>query len=328
MKEVYPGIFRITESGVLGIFKPPVNIYVIAGNNGLIYDAGYGDRFSVNSFVRQFNEIKNICHQRGEEFRVDRILLSHAHPDHFAGLKRLRGRLGLRVLISADMRSIIKSSAAYRGSYERYINDVSTPAKRIRSMLIFLLNSFQHWIYSMYWGIYYIDDPDLIIESESAIEINNSRWEIFLSPGHSSEHITLYQRKSGILFSGDNILDGINVWLGPPKSDLDQYEKTLKRIMKLKNLKIIFPAHGEPLLNPYKRITEILHWRKKRTEDVIMILKSAEHAVSVNEVACYLYPSDSRIKKSFALGWIELTLEKLVNTGRAVRTDDRYIFKR
>lgn len=45
MKEVYPGIFFIRESGgMLGIAKPPENIYVLAGNDGLIFDAGYGTK--------------------------------------------------------------------------------------------------------------------------------------------------------------------------------------------------------------------------------------------------------------------------------------------
>ena len=42
MKEVYPGIFLIKEKGTFGAIKPPENIYVLAGPDGIIYDAGYG----------------------------------------------------------------------------------------------------------------------------------------------------------------------------------------------------------------------------------------------------------------------------------------------
>lgn len=61
LKEVYPGIFRITERGVLGMLKPPVNIYVITGKNGLVYDSGYGDGSSVRKFLKAYKEINRIC---------------------------------------------------------------------------------------------------------------------------------------------------------------------------------------------------------------------------------------------------------------------------
>ncbi|KKL18500.1 hypothetical protein LCGC14_2474880, partial [marine sediment metagenome] len=41
MKEVYQGIFLIEEKGR---FSPSDNIYVLAGSDGLIYDAGYGSK--------------------------------------------------------------------------------------------------------------------------------------------------------------------------------------------------------------------------------------------------------------------------------------------
>jgi glyoxylase-like metal-dependent hydrolase (beta-lactamase superfamily II) len=157
-----------------------------------------------------------------------------------------------------------------------------------------------------------MDDPDIIIESETTIEINNEDWEIFNSPGHSGEHITLYNRNRGILFSGDNVMNSINVWLGPPKSDLDLYEKSLLKMMNLEGLKLILPAHGSPILKPYDRLREIIEWRRKRTDDILEILKdSFPEGISIIEILEKLYPSDSRMKREFASGWVELTLQKL-----------------
>ena len=47
MKEVYPGIFIIREKGAYGTIKPAENIYILAGNDGLIYDAGYGKKKTI-----------------------------------------------------------------------------------------------------------------------------------------------------------------------------------------------------------------------------------------------------------------------------------------
>ena len=47
MREVYSNIFLIKEKGSFGAIKPPENIYVLAGSDGIIYDAGYGTKRAV-----------------------------------------------------------------------------------------------------------------------------------------------------------------------------------------------------------------------------------------------------------------------------------------
>jgi glyoxylase-like metal-dependent hydrolase (beta-lactamase superfamily II) len=329
MEEVYPGIFRITERGLLGMLKPPVNIYIIAGENGLVYDAGYGDINSIRDFSESYKVINKICRERGIENHIDRILLSHAHADHFSGLKRLRKKWGFRVIISHEMKKIISSGRAYRNSYA----PADKKEKRtVREYLAYFVKIISHKIefkiYALYWGVTFINDPDILISSEDTIEINGENWEIFSSPGHSGEHITLFNRNRGILFSGDNVMKSINVWLGPPKSDIDEYENSLKQMFELPGLKIILPAHGSPILNPYERLNEIIEWRKKRTDDVVNILKdSLPCGVSIKGILDKLYPGESRMKKEFAGGWIELTLQKLERENRIIHEKDHYLYR-
>ena len=314
LKEVYPGIFRITERGVLGMLKPPVNIYVITGNNGLLYDAGYGNGSSIREFSKIYKEINRICRERGVENNINRILLSHAHADHFAGLNKLRKRFGFKVILTFEMAEIINSGKSYRDSYSLEENIKRNISNVLTDILKFINRKIEFRIYKLYWGISFVKKPDILIKSESKININDEDWHIFRSPGHSTEHIILHNREKGILFSGDNVLNSINVWLGPPKSDLDEYEDSLKKISSLSGLKIILPAHGSPVVEPYKRLNEIIEWRKKRTEDVFNILqKSFPEGVTVHEILETLYPSDGKMKKEFAGGWVELTLKKLVS---------------
>jgi glyoxylase-like metal-dependent hydrolase (beta-lactamase superfamily II) len=329
LKEVSSGIFRITERGVLGMLKPPVNIYVITGKNGLVYDAGYGDGSSIRKFLKAYKEINSICHERGVDNHIDRILLSHAHADHFSGLRKLRKKLGFRVIISQEMKNIIKSSRVYRESY----TPTDEKNKRIMPWRISyfikqISRKFEFIVYALYWGVSFMDDPDILIDSETTIEINGEEWEIFSSPGHSGEHITLYSKDKGVLFSGDNVMNSINVWLGPPKSDLEQYENSLKQMLKLESIKIILPAHGSPIVKPYERLREIIEWRKKRTDDILLILKNAFPAgIPIKDILEKLYPSGSRMKKEFAGGWVELTLLKLVKEKKIIREKEYYIYK-
>ncbi|MCL1833457.1 MAG: MBL fold metallo-hydrolase [Leptospirales bacterium] len=330
MKEVYPGIFCIKQKGWFGIIKPSVNIYIITGKDGLVFDSGYGAGVDIKRFAKSYNKINRICRERGYENRINRILLSHAHVDHFSGLRGLRDRLGFKVIVTEEMRHIISSSKNYRDSYE--LPDLESK-KSILSRFLKILKSIyreiEFYFYSFFWGIKYVEYSDIIIDSETEIAINDEIWSIFCSPGHSNEHITLYNRERGILFSGDNVLKSINVWLGPPKSDIDEYEDSLKKMIELPNLKIILPAHGNPIDNPYERLKEIIDWRRKRTEDVYEIVKSSSpKKLSVNDILNILYPNDKKLKKKFAEGWVELTLYKLENENKILSDGNRFFYNK
>lgn len=317
MKEVYPGIFLIKEKGLFSFLKPPVNIYVITGEDGLVFDGGYGSFCSIRQFSKQYEEIERICKKRGVNNKINRILLSHCHADHFSGLLALKKKYGFKILLTERMAELIKSSESYRKSYTiekkksggslcAYLFDLFSKA----------LSKIEYLLYSSYWGINFVPVPDIVITENWKIFINNEQWEIFHSPGHSDDHITLYNREKGVLFSGDNVMKSINVWLGPPRSNLADYEKSLEFMLTLPEISLILPAHGSSLDNPTFRIREILQWRKKRTEDVYRIISdSGENGITLKEIIWKLYPYHSKIKRDFARGWVELTIEELQKSG-------------
>jgi len=329
MKEVYPGIFCIKQKGWFGIIKPSVNIYLITGRDGLVFDGGYGARTDIKKFAKIYNEINKICRDRGFENQISRILLSHAHVDHFSGLKGLRDKFGFKVIVTEEMKHIIGNSKNYRSSYE--LLDLENKKSIFRPVLKILKSIYREmefYFYSRFWGVTYLEHPDIIIDSETEIMINDETWHIFGSPGHSNEHITLYNIEKGVLFSGDNVLKSINVWLGPPKSDIDLYEDSLKKMTELPNLKVILPAHGSPIDRPYERLNEVISWRSKRTEDVYEIIKnSSPQKQSVKDVLDKLYPNDKKLKKKFAEGWVELTLEKLEKENKILREGKKFFYK-
>lgn len=316
MKEVYPGIFVIKEKGILGSLKPPVNIYVITGPDGLIYDSGYGSRSSIKHFSRELEKINRVCLERNETNSISRILLSHAHADHYSGLKPLRKKHGLKIILTERMSQIIKSRAAYAKSFRVEKKPVPGLIPFVKRFFSGIKRFVETGIYIRYWGVTFVSDPDIVIKDKTTININNEEWEIFPSPGHSDDHISLYNRGKGILFSGDNVLRSVNVWLGPPRSDLDEYERTISEFMELENLQIILPAHGNVITDPYERLDQILRWRQKRTEDVKKIVLGMKSGIfTVDEILHSLYPSQGKMKREFARGWVELTVEKFIKEG-------------
>jgi len=314
LKEVCPGIFMITERSWLPQLRPTVNIFVIAGSDGLVFDAGYGNRRTVKQFVKHFHRIGEICRDRGEQFSVRRVLVSHAHPDHFAGAWRLRKELGLAVLLARTTAELIRSRRAYRRSYNaRKLEQEFLGRSLVKRVLLAVTGPATSRVYELLYGTRFVPDPDEIIPEQGTIGINGEAWSVLPSPGHSNDHISLYDPARGVLLSGDNVLGKIITWLGPPRSDPAHYVQTLESFLGLPKLDIILGSHGSPVHQPERRINSIITWRKKRRDDVLTIVsKAGPSGITARGILEALYRRGGRVRMMIAEGWVLLTLHNLV----------------
>ncbi len=315
VNEIEPGIFLVTQKGLLGSMQPPANIYVLAGRDGLVYDAGYGIKRLVRRLAWEIRRIESYCRGRGEFCSIKRVLPSHAHPDHFSGLAGLREELGLRIILTRNMAGIIRSRSEYRDSYRNEREEKASALVRIVRDRI--LRPAMSCFYEAAYGTRFIDNPDNIVDDDGIIETGGRTWRIIPSPGHSPDHVSLYDEGSGILLGGDNILRSVTTWLGPPKSDLKMYIRTLERIRALPHLRRILGAHGSPVDNPRERIDEIIKWRRQRLEQVYdVVVDSGGAGIDKHGVIGALYRNEGFMKRYMADGWIELSLRSLIHDGR------------
>ena len=318
MKEVYPGIFSIREGGGLsGVIKPPENVYVLAGSDGLIFDAGYGTNKAVKALIKEIGMIKKNYQEQDKEFNLTRVIPSHSHPDHFSGLKKLREKLHLKIILTTEMAETIKNEENFSKSFEESSEDYFMIKKKKREnsdgLGIKIRRKMYRWFYRHGYGVSYIDDPEEIINDTSEIVINgDDKWKVFPSPGHAIDHISLYSEKKGILLAGDNILQHVTTWLGPPTCSVEDYVKSIETIQNLPNLNLILPAHGIPIENPSERIAEILKHRKDRADQVMnLITENSITGITPTKIIKALYPNERRFIHGLARGWVCLTIKML-----------------
>ncbi len=331
MKEVYPGIFLITIPGRFNNIRPQVNIYVLAGKDGIIYDAGHGDRRSLKFFKSELEEIRKYWEEKHGEFNITRIVLSHAHTDHFSGLKGIQKMTGAKVLLTKDIAEMVSSKRRY---FKKYSDDIFTTNYKTTS----LLKNFKAYILSYVFtrqyrflvNMVFYNKKYEILDKDSEITVNDSTWTCFGSPGHASEHITLYNKDTGVLFSGDNILRRVVTWLGPPRSNVIDYIESLNFIKNLKNLKLILPGHGSTVIEPQKRIENIISWRIKRTDDVEKaIVENGNNGITFDELLEKIYRDKKSMKARIGSGWIQVTLDCLEELNRIERViKDKMIYFR
>ncbi|MFX1572491.1 MAG: MBL fold metallo-hydrolase [Promethearchaeota archaeon] len=319
MNEVYPGIFLIEEKGR---FRPSDNIYILAGNDGIIYDAGYGDKKALKQFFKSFEEIETHYKDRHIEFQITRIIVSHAHSDHFSGLKAISTRLNIKVVLTEKIARVIKDRISFNNSYQAddYEDYLKIRKKYMSKIRNYLRNFGEKTFYKKIFGLSYFDNPDEIINENADISINGEIWKIFSSPGHCPDHISLYNKEKGILFSGDNVLNMRSTWLGPPESNIAEYLETIRNLKNLPNLKLILPAHGEIIKNPKDILTAILERMHDREKQVLnVIYKHPQKGLSPDDIVKIIYFSENKIKRMIARSWVVLILKMLEKQNKIKR---------
>lgn len=316
IREVSPGIFRIRQT--IGRFKFSVNIYVIVGKDGLIFDAGFGGNRAANFLIKALAEVAFLCENRETPCRITRAMASHSHWDHFSGLHNLQKSLGLEILATKKQGQKINSIKNYNHFFwennqmlDPVMSGTAMPGREFRNHLINLLCI-------ALFKVRFVPGKITLVSGHDSLEINRQSWEIIKVPGHCDDDIALFNRETGILLCGDLVFKNITTWLGPMKSDLKAYIKSLKQIQQLPGLKLILPAHGSPITDPYSRIQEAVDHRIKRTDQIFnMILASGNKGLSFNGVYRRCYPG-KQLQRALLGGWIVVTLKYLLDQQKIV----------
>ena len=311
-EEVAPGIFRIIQT--ISRFKFSVNIYVITGPDGLVFDSGFGSRRACNGLVRSVNRISSRVRNRGEACRITRAMASHGHWDHFSGLAHLQNRLGLEILATETQALKFGAKENYRHFFweEREMLEPSPgPENSWRKIRNHLINA----LVIKLFRVRFVPGPITPVREKGRLSVNGQSWEVIPVPGHCDDDIVLFNRSNGILLGGDLIFRSVTTWLGPMKSDLGLYLESLERIRQLPGLKLILPAHGSPVTNPRERIQEAIGHRNKRTEEILQLVRAAGgRGISFRGVYGRGYPGKS-FQRGLLGGWIVVTLKYLLDRG-------------
>lgn len=308
--ESVPGIFRITQR--LNRFKFSVHIYVIAGRNGLVFDSGFGSRRMGHSLIR---DISSIAGYPGQEyFKPVRAMASHSHWDHFSGLARLQSELGIEILGTRAQARRIGSREDYNHFFWANQEMFALPGDPALNLLNFRNRIFNRLMISLF-QIRFVPGKITTVQEFQKLSAGGRQWTIIPVPGHCDDDIALFQPDTGILLGGDLVLRHITTWLGPMKSDLKTYIRSLETIRDLPGLKLILPAHGAPVENPRRRIQAVIDHRHKRTRQIFdLVARRGRCGISFKKIYRSIYPGH-RSQSRLLGGWIVITLKYLVEKG-------------
>jgi glyoxylase-like metal-dependent hydrolase (beta-lactamase superfamily II) len=146
-------------------------------------------------------------------------------------------------------------------------------------------------------------------------------WFALHTPGHTVDHLCLFDPETGTLLSGDHVLPTITPHVsGVRNADaLKSYLATLDLVARLDGVELGLPAHGHPFTDVPARVEAI----KEHHEERMQMLQSASVALgpaTVSDLSHEVFPR--RHWGVMAEAETYAHLEHLVHAGRAERWQD------
>lgn len=303
MLELDAGIRRVTFALPLGIDH--VHCYLLAASGGgwIVVDTGLGLPDAGERWARVLDEL-------GEP--VERIVITHFHPDHVGAAADLAAMTSAPVHQGADdYYQCVRTWGELR-------NDERMPDYlRVHGVPESEVESFRAEAAAFVRLVRFARDPEVLGAGDRI-----DGWEVLHLPGHADGHLALL--RDGILIAGDTLLGSItpNVGLYPDSrpDPLGDYLASLERIIEL-DPRLALPGHHEPIEDPAGRARELIAHHGERLERTAEALDG--HPQSAYAVSFSLFPEPlSPTLRRFALAETRAHLEYLVRRDGARRVDD------
>jgi len=161
-------------------------------------------------------------------------------------------------------------------------------------------------------------DGELLREDEYSLEVIHT-------PGHASNHLCFLLEEEKFLFTGDHIMSGSTVVIGPPDGNMKQYIESLEKLKNYDAEKLA-PGHGDVMEGLNQIADWIIDHRLKREKKVFDALKVVSRGTPDSLVEKVYDDVDSSLfpiaKASLLAHLIKLEEDKLI-----VKEGEEYVWE-
>jgi glyoxylase-like metal-dependent hydrolase (beta-lactamase superfamily II) len=110
--------------------------------------------------------------------------------------------------------------------------------------------------------------PPRELQDGAIIEFDGGRLRALHTPGHASNHVCYLLEGSGLLFTGDHLMQGSTVVIAPPDGNMVHYLQSLQRLQR-EPVQALAPGHGLVIENAPAEIARIIAHRLQREAKVL-----------------------------------------------------------
>ena len=166
---------------------------------------------------------------------------------------------------------------------------------------------------------------DRFIEDNDLIELEGDpgwRLRALHTPGHARGHLCFYEEITGAIITGDLVVGIGTVVIDPPEGNMKQYFDSLRRLVALPKLSVLFPAHGPAIGSAREKIEEYIDHRTMRENKILAAIQAG--ASLPHEIVEAAYTDVNPAMWGLAERSTVAHLEKLEEEGRVMRSAPGY----
>jgi glyoxylase-like metal-dependent hydrolase (beta-lactamase superfamily II) len=167
---------------------------------------------------------------------------------------------------------------------------------------------------------------DRIVEDGETVEADGLSLRCLLTPGHASNHVCFLLECTGMLFTGDQIVQGSTVVIWPPDGNMRSYLGSLERLACL-DTAVLAPGHGYLLGEPREQAMRLVRHRFGREDKVRHALRAAGGSAMLMTLLPRVYDDVPATLHPLAARSLEAHLDKLVEDGEVRLAGGRYFLE-
>ena len=293
----------------------PVNAYLIPGEPLTLIDAGFNMPQAQNAM---FIELAADGYYPES---VQRVLITHAHPDHYGLLHIIQDRSHATVyfpereiwrvrdrqLLFEVGRLLMEAGMPLELLFKMDQQRKNEPRPKMRHDEVIPIKGGETF--------------------EITVEGRSFTLETHHMPGHTGGHVVYFEPETRTLFAGDQLLPGTspNPLLEPSldepgerRRSLKEYLHSLHRMHEM-DPAIAYPGHGDPIEDPRALIEWTIEHHEKRKVTIAGHLESK--GKTPYQLAEELYPDKIGYEAFLAVSEVVAHLDLVVEDGDAVIED-------
>ncbi|MBI3538156.1 MAG: MBL fold metallo-hydrolase [Chloroflexi bacterium] len=265
----------------------PVNCYLVEGDELTLIDTGPIDPPTLESLRDQ------LC-ARGIEFKdFKRLIITHAHVDHFGLAAQIVAASGARVYSHPRNRWWLTDYDNEWNSRHEFFLELFAASGAPRALAEALAQGRKNFAR---YGASIPAENFFPLDEGDTLALNGDRWNVLCCPGHASGLIVLYESKSRELLSNDHLLLNISsnpVIEAPARGEtarprmlvdyLASFEKTARV-----DVRIARTGHGAPIHDTRALIAARIAFHRARLDRIEQEIGNG--AVTVFEMVQRIFP--------------------------------------
>lgn len=291
----------------------PVNAYLIEAEPLTLVDAGINIPEAQNALVLALAGAGYFVES------LERILITHAHPDHYGLVPYLQDASGASVYFPEREIARVRDRQMLF-EVGRLLLEAGMPLD-----LLFKMDQQRK------------KDPAPRVPHEEVVPVADGdtfsfttsdgggfQLTAYLMPGHTGGHVVYFDEETRTLFAGDQLLPDVspNPLLEPSldepgqrRRSLEEYLDSLERMAAM-GISLAYPGHGSPVGDPRRLIDSTIEHHLKRKAAVAQRL--GPRGRTPYEIAREVYPDVTGYDTFLAVSEIVAHLDLVVHDGDAV----------